>query len=95
MDALLIDDKARKIRFLRVETGGFLGIGEKKSLIPIDAIASISEDEVHLNHTRSQVSEAPPVRPGARARTIVLHRHSRELRIPALLGSRIHVPRTV
>ncbi|MET4705999.1 PRC-barrel domain-containing protein [Frigoribacterium sp. UYMn621] len=58
IDALLIDDKARKIRFLRVETGGFLGIGEKKSLIPIDAIASISEDEVRLNHTRSQVSEA-------------------------------------
>lgn len=63
IDALLIDDRARKIRFLRVETGGFLGIGEKKSLIPIDAIASITKDEVHINHSKSQVTDAPPYDP--------------------------------
>jgi sporulation protein YlmC with PRC-barrel domain len=63
IDALLIDDKARKIRFLRVETGGFLGLGEKKSLIPIEAIASIDKDEVRINHSRGQVADAPAYDP--------------------------------
>jgi hypothetical protein len=31
IDALLVVDKERKIHFLTVETGGFLGISERKS----------------------------------------------------------------
>ncbi len=59
VDDLLIDDQERKIRFLRVEHGGLLGVGETKSFIPIDAITRITEDEVHINHSRDHVAKAP------------------------------------
>ncbi|MBJ7593556.1 MAG: PRC-barrel domain-containing protein [Candidatus Dormibacteraeota bacterium] len=58
VDDLLIDQE-RKMRFLRVEHGGFLGVGETKSFIPIDAITRITEDEVHINHSRDRVAKAP------------------------------------
>jgi hypothetical protein len=34
---LLIDDGERKVRFLLVEHGGFLGFGRTNSFIPVDA----------------------------------------------------------
>lgn len=63
IDGLFIDEKERKIRFLQVETGGFLGIGEKKSLIPIDAITGISDREVRIDRTGSTVAAAPEYDP--------------------------------
>ena len=57
--ALLIDDKERKVRFFQVESGGFLGLGEKKSLIPIDTIVSIDADEVHIDQPGATVAAAP------------------------------------
>jgi sporulation protein YlmC with PRC-barrel domain len=63
IDALLVDDKERKIRFFEVEIGGFLGIGERKSLIPIDAISAIEKDEVHIDLTRESVAAAPAYDP--------------------------------
>lgn len=59
VDDLLIDDQERKVRFLRVEHGGFLGVGETKSFIPVDAITKISDDEVQINHSRDHVAKAP------------------------------------
>lgn len=57
---LLIDDRERKVRFLLVEHGGFLGFGEKKSFIPVDAITRITDDgDVFINHTRDHVAAAP------------------------------------
>lgn len=56
---LLIDDSEGKVRFLLIEHGGFLGIGETKSFIPVDAITQITEDEVLINHTRDHVAGAP------------------------------------
>jgi sporulation protein YlmC with PRC-barrel domain len=46
---LLIDDREKRVRFLLVEHGGFLGFGETKTLIPVDAITKITEDEVLLD----------------------------------------------
>lgn len=59
VDDLLIDDQERKVRFLRVEHGGFLGVGETKSFIPVDAITKITGDDVHINHSRDHVAKAP------------------------------------
>lgn len=59
VDDLLIDDQERKVRFLRVEHGGFLGVGETKSFIPVDAITEITGDDVHINHSRDHVAKAP------------------------------------
>lgn len=36
MHDLLIDDQEHKVRFLLVEHGGFIGLGETKSFIPVD-----------------------------------------------------------
>ncbi|MGI8881205.1 MAG: PRC-barrel domain-containing protein [Jatrophihabitans sp.] len=56
---LLIDDREEKVRFLLVEHGGFLGFGETKTLIPVDAIIKITEDDVLINQSRDRVASAP------------------------------------
>lgn len=60
---LLIDDRERKVRFLLVEHGGFLGIGEKKSFIPVDDVTKITADDVFINHSSEHVAAAPPYDP--------------------------------
>ena len=59
VDALLIDDNERQVRFFRVAAGGFLGIGEKKWLVPVDAIVRVDEDQVQIDQTRDRVVSAP------------------------------------
>ncbi len=59
IDGLLVDDREEKVRFLRVEFGGFLGIGETKSLIPVEAITKIGDKVVTVNQTRERVVGAP------------------------------------
>ncbi len=56
---LLVDDREKKVRFLLVEHGGFLGFGEKTTLIPVDAITKITEDEVVIDPSRERVASAP------------------------------------
>lgn len=56
---LLIDDREHRVRFLLVEHGGFLGLGETKSFIPVDAITKITAVDVLINHTREHVAAAP------------------------------------
>jgi sporulation protein YlmC with PRC-barrel domain len=63
VDDLLVDLTENKVRFLVVESGGFLGMGEKKSFIPIDAISRITKDEVHLGQSGERVAGAPPYDP--------------------------------
>ncbi|MHB8588435.1 MAG: PRC-barrel domain-containing protein [Candidatus Dormibacteraceae bacterium] len=64
VDDLLIDNQERKVRFLRVEHGGFLGFGDTKSFIPVDAITRITDDDVFINHSREHVAGAPRYDPG-------------------------------
>lgn len=58
VDDLFIDEAERHIRFLEVASGGFLGLGKEKRLIPVDAIAEIDE-QVHINQERSLVAAGP------------------------------------
>ncbi len=60
---LLVDNREDKVRFLLVEHGGFLGFGETKTLIPVDAITKITEDEVLLDQSRDRVAAAPGYNP--------------------------------
>lgn len=60
---LLIDPKENTVRFMVVESGGFLGMGEAKSFIPIDAITGITLNQVHINQTRERVAGAPAYDP--------------------------------
>ncbi len=59
VEGLLVDDRDSKVRFMEVGSGGFLGLGETKSFIPIDAITRMTADEVYISHTREHVAGAP------------------------------------
>jgi sporulation protein YlmC with PRC-barrel domain len=63
VDALLVDEKENKVRFLEVASGGFLGLGEAKSFIPVDAIMKITEDEVYISQSAEKVAGAPAYDP--------------------------------
>ena len=63
IDDLLVDAAAQKVRFMEVASGGFLGLGETKSLIPVEAITRITEHDVYIGHTREHVAGAPPYDP--------------------------------
>ena len=57
VEDLYIDPEERKVRFLDVAAGGFLGLGEKRFLIPVEAVAKIYDDGVTVDQTREEVSE--------------------------------------
>jgi uncharacterized protein YrrD len=59
VDDLLVEHGQHIVRFLRVAAGGFLGLGETKFLIPVDAITSIDDQAVHVNRTREHVTSGP------------------------------------
>ena len=60
---LFIDEQERKVRFLEVSSGGFLGLGTTKFLLPVEAITRIGADEVHINQSRERVAGAPQYDP--------------------------------
>ena len=59
VDDLLVDEREHKVRFLQVSSGGFLGLGARKFLIPVDAIMRITEDAVYISQSRERVASAP------------------------------------
>ncbi|MGO9205224.1 MAG: PRC-barrel domain-containing protein [Candidatus Limnocylindrales bacterium] len=63
IDGLLVDAAAGKVRYMEVASGCFLGFGERKSLIPVEAITKITEHEVSISHTLEHVAGAPPYDP--------------------------------
>ncbi len=63
IEGLMVDDVEHRVRFMEVASGGFLGFGERKSYIPVEAITRITADEVHINRTREHVAGAPPYDP--------------------------------
>lgn len=65
VDQLLVDPDTRKVRFLQVGHGGFLGIGRERSLLPVDAIQSVDyqNHEVYVNQTRGQVDASSAYQP--------------------------------
>ena len=63
VDDLMIDDTEKKVRFIRVSSGGFLGMGAQKFLIPVDAIKQIKGDQVIVSHNREQIASSPAYDP--------------------------------
>jgi sporulation protein YlmC with PRC-barrel domain len=60
---LLIDEQERKVRFIEVASGGVLGVGETKFLVPIEAVTGVSEDEIRINQTGTKVAGSPRYNP--------------------------------
>ena len=59
VEDLYIERKEREVRFLEVGAGGFLGIGEKRFLIPAEAVTQVTEDRVTIEPERTQKVEGP------------------------------------
>ena len=59
VEGLMIDRDERKVRYLQVEAGGFLGLGERHFLIPVDAVARVDAADVRVNEMRERVVGAP------------------------------------
>ena len=59
VDDLLVDDEEARVRMLRVKHGGFLGIGADHFLVPVDAVASVTEDAVKIDRERSGLTDVP------------------------------------
>lgn len=59
VDALMLDDRERQVRFLHVAAGGVRGIGEEPLLIPVDVVTAIHADHVHVDLERERLLEGP------------------------------------
>ena len=59
VEDLLVDPRRVKARFLVVASGGFLGIGEHRTLIPIEAVSGIDESRVTIDQVREHIAAAP------------------------------------
>ena len=51
---LYIERKEREVRFLEVGAGGFLGMGEKRFLVPVEAVVEVTEDRVTIEPGRTE-----------------------------------------
>jgi sporulation protein YlmC with PRC-barrel domain len=54
-----VDTQEREVRFLEVGAGGFLGLGEKRFLIPVEAVTNFREGGVTVDESREEDSKSP------------------------------------
>ena len=54
VDEVVVDEEERRVRLLIVTSGGILGLGVDKRLVPVEAVARVRED-VHLHQTHDDV----------------------------------------
>ena len=59
VEDLYVDRQEREVRFLEVGVGGFLGIGERRFLVPVEAVTRVSEDRVTVEPERTEKAEGP------------------------------------
>ena len=61
VEDLYADTEERKVRFLDVSAGGFLGLGEKRFLIPVEAVSEVRQDGgvVVVDQKRRKVAGSP------------------------------------
>jgi sporulation protein YlmC with PRC-barrel domain len=60
---LFVDEPEQKVRMLEISAGGFLGIGARHVLLPVDAITAVEKSEVHVNQSREHVAASPAYSP--------------------------------
>lgn len=59
VDDLYIDGQKRKVCFLEVGLGGFLGMGEKHFLVPVEAVTEVGEARVTIEPGKEKVVGYP------------------------------------
>jgi sporulation protein YlmC with PRC-barrel domain len=63
VEDLMVDNQDRRVRFLLVSSGGFLGFGTTTFLIPVDAITRVDEGHVYVVQTREHITGGPRFTP--------------------------------
>ncbi len=63
VSGLFIDLAERKIRMIEIRGGGFLGLGDRHVLLPVDAITSIANDRVIVNESAERLAHSPAYDP--------------------------------
>ena len=48
-----------KVRFPRIGSGGFLGMGKEHFLVPVEAVTSVDRDRVTIDRGREQLNGVP------------------------------------
>jgi sporulation protein YlmC with PRC-barrel domain len=59
VEDLYVDRQEREVRFLEVGVGGFLGIGEKRFLVPVESVVKVAEGWVAIEADRTEKVEGP------------------------------------
>jgi sporulation protein YlmC with PRC-barrel domain len=59
VEDLYADTEEGKVRFLDVGAGGFMGLGEKHFLVPVEAVSEVREDRVVVDQKRQRVAQSP------------------------------------
>ena len=60
VEDLYADAEEGKVRFLEVSAGGLLGLGEKRFLVPVEAVSEVlREDRVVVAQKRQRVADSP------------------------------------
>ena len=59
VSGLFIDAEHRKVRMMELRAGGFLGIGERHFLLPIETVRAVTADDVRVGETRARILQAP------------------------------------
>jgi sporulation protein YlmC with PRC-barrel domain len=63
VDDLLVDNEQQRVRMLRVEHGGLLGIGATPLFLPVDTVEHVEDDKVVIGRSQVQVVGAPEYDP--------------------------------
>jgi sporulation protein YlmC with PRC-barrel domain len=56
---LYIDTEDEDVRFLEVGAGGFMGLGEKHFMVPMEAVTDMSGGGVRIGQSRQKVEGSP------------------------------------
>jgi sporulation protein YlmC with PRC-barrel domain len=59
VEDLLVDEEEDRVRFLRIGSGGFLGLGREHFLVPVDAVTAVGRDTVIITWDRSRLDDVP------------------------------------
>ncbi len=59
VEDLYIDRREREVRFLEVGAGGVLGIGQKRFLVPVEAVTQVAEGWVTIEPGRTERVAGP------------------------------------
>ena len=59
VEDLYVDRREREVRFLEIVTGGFLGIGGRRLLVPVEAVTRVSEGQVVVEPDRTERADGP------------------------------------